>query len=75
MKIFIVIGETGEYSDRNEWCEMAFNDKEIAKEYIRLKDGVQTKTDWDERTRYGISEVELLSSLPAWDSAAKRFIT
>lgn len=31
MKIYVVIGSTGEYSDRNEWLIKAFRDEEDAK--------------------------------------------
>jgi len=33
-KIFVVIGTTGEYSDRSEWLVLAFRDEEKAKEHV-----------------------------------------
>lgn len=74
MKIFVIVGETGEYSDRNEWVEIAFTDKSMAEEYIRLME-TQESQDWDDRTRYELSEIELLDKLPKWDTATRKFIT
>lgn len=38
MKIFIVEGSTGEYSDHDEWPVAAYKDEELAKEHVRLAD-------------------------------------
>ncbi len=34
MKIYVVIGYTGEYSDRTEWLVKAFNSEDAAKEHV-----------------------------------------
>lgn len=34
MKIYVVIGTTGEYSDRNEWVVCAYTDEDKAKTHI-----------------------------------------
>jgi hypothetical protein len=36
MKIYIVFGQTGEYSDRVEWPVKAFQDEEKAKRLVEL---------------------------------------
>jgi hypothetical protein len=36
MLIQVVVGSTGEYSDRSEWLAKAFRTKSEAEEYIRL---------------------------------------
>lgn len=36
MKIYIVFGQTGEYSDRKEWTVRAYKDKKRAKVLIEL---------------------------------------
>jgi hypothetical protein len=36
MNIYIVMGTTGEYSDRSEWSVVAFKDKEMAKKHVTL---------------------------------------
>lgn len=42
MKIYVVIGSTGEYSDRMEWVACAFHDEEKAKQVV---------TEWDAQAR------------------------
>lgn len=34
MKVYIVMGETGEYSDRNEWPVVAYTDEVDAKAHV-----------------------------------------
>ena len=34
MKIYVVIGEEGEYSDRVEWCVKAFTNKPAAEQFV-----------------------------------------
>lgn len=34
MKIYVVIGVTGEYSDRTEWLVVAYKTKSLAKEHV-----------------------------------------
>ena len=34
MKIFVVIGSTGEYSDHQEWLVVAFSDKVVAERFV-----------------------------------------
>jgi hypothetical protein len=34
MKIYVVMGVTGEYSDRNEWPVCAFSDEKMAQERV-----------------------------------------
>ncbi|TXH59003.1 MAG: hypothetical protein E6Q97_00910 [Desulfurellales bacterium] len=37
-KIYVVIGETGEYSDREEWTVRAFTSEKRAKDFILMLD-------------------------------------
>lgn len=39
MKVYVVIGTTGEYSDRMEWLVCGFLDEEKAKERVLLAEG------------------------------------
>lgn len=34
--VWVVIGETGEYSDRREWCVAAFGNEEAAEAFAKL---------------------------------------
>ena len=34
--VFVVIGSTGEYSDRTEWVVCAYKDEELAKQHVVL---------------------------------------
>lgn len=38
MKIYIIIGETGEYSDYTSWIVKAFTHKESAEDFIKVLD-------------------------------------
>jgi hypothetical protein len=38
IKIYVVTGESGEYSDRDLWVERAFYQEEDAKQFILKKD-------------------------------------
>lgn len=40
MKIFVVRGQTGEYSDRTEWPVKAFTDEDKAKEFVVQADAI-----------------------------------
>lgn len=44
-KIYIVMGSRGEYSERQEWPEIAFVDEKKAKEYIIKKDQ-KVRNEW-----------------------------
>lgn len=35
-KVFVVVGQTGEYSDRDEWFVCAYADELMAQEHVRL---------------------------------------
>lgn len=35
MEIYVVMGTTGEYSDRSEWSVKAFSDEKKAKKFVR----------------------------------------
>lgn len=37
-EIFVVIGSTGEYSDRSEWCVAAVETEDAAKRYVAALD-------------------------------------
>ena len=48
--VFVVIGTTGEYSDRNEWAVMAYLDESAAQEHVvnadrRAKEIFATRAD------------------------------
>ena len=36
--VYVVVGSTGEYSDRSEWYVAAYFDEELAKEHVMLAD-------------------------------------
>lgn len=54
MKIFVLFGHTGEYSDRQEWLVKAFVSQTLAEE-VRDRCNAYAKAapdDWDEREKY-----------------------
>lgn len=65
MKIYVIQGTTGEYSDRDEWLCFAVNSearaKEIVEEYTREAKAIEARTKLDKdhpdylypRTRHG----------------------
>lgn len=55
-KVWIVMGSTGEYSDRTEWPVIAFSSEAAAKERIAALDArmQQMPEDWrEERGKFG----------------------
>ena len=55
MRIYIIIGETGEYADKCKWVSKAFTDQQLAKSYMNecqtYADSCDPN-DWDERDNY-----------------------
>lgn len=37
-KIYVVMGSTGEYSDRTEWSVCAYADKALAEQHVQMAD-------------------------------------
>lgn len=74
MKIFIISVEQGEYSERELWVELAFQNPVDVQEYIRFAEmNQQDIVDWDKRKRFFIEEIELLDHLPNYNWVTREF--
>ena len=53
--IYVVMGQTGEYSDRNEWLVRAFKDEDAAKNYVGklTEDGNRIRRQFNGRSLRG----------------------
>ena len=68
--IYLVIGETGDYSDYMTWTVKAFTTKKLADDYCeqlnqakhkRIKEGLKLDGKYAKANCYGVEEVELVS--------------
>ena len=55
-KIFVVMGSTGEYSDRTEWPVLAYTDEDLAKEHVVNADRRAKEIYATRKTRYGVEK-------------------
>lgn len=58
MNIYVVRGQTGEYSDQNEWPVKAFNSEDKAKEYVLLCDHYAKISESKKSDRYDDCELK-----------------
>lgn len=52
MKIYVVTGTTGEYSDRSEWLVKAFTDEKKAEEFVNMASGLAREIELKRESRY-----------------------
>jgi hypothetical protein len=61
--IFVIIGESGEYSDRTEWCVLAVRDEEKAKSLVLEYDRIGRELELERSELYKVYQSHRLDWL------------